>query len=205
MEDNETRKNPGLSRSTYPRKDTRHLVVSQKGEYGGGREGRGRRQTEAGAVSPQSQPLILTPSFIHSFIHPLHTGRPCGLSSVLGAQDGLDPDKGLSPRLRNPPTRQKTNLQRPLPPWFFLLSFHGLPWVLLSFVAGPVPPSARLSSAASRRGLVQAEHAGFGEQSRVWFQHLIQFVLPRLKYEMVASQTFKGRRRESERLLKFKF
>lgn len=43
-----------------------------------------------------------------------------------------------------------------------------------------------------RKGLAQAEHVGFREQSRVWFQHLIQFVLPRLKYEMVASQTFKG-------------
>lgn len=56
----------------------------------------------------------------------------------------------------------------------------------------PSPRSARLGSSAFRGGLVRAEHAGFGEQSRAWFQHLIQFVLPRLKYEMVASQTFKG-------------
>lgn len=77
----------------------------------------------------------------------------------------------------------------------------------LSLVAGPF--LQRLSVlAALRKGLAPAEHAGFGEQSRVWFQHLIQFVLPRLKYEMVASQMFKGgqgRGRESERLLKFKF
>lgn len=71
-----------------------------------------------------------------------------------------------------------------------------------------------LCSAASQRLAVPAAsgrisvswRAGFGEQSRVWFRHLIQFVLPRLKYEMVASQTFKGPSgRESGRLLKFKF
>lgn len=56
-------------------------------------------------------------------------------------------------------------------------------------------------SCSLQRGLARAAHAGFAEQSRARSQHLIQFVLPRLKYEMVASQTFKGR----ERLLKFKF
>lgn len=39
-----------------------------------------------------------------------------------------------------------------------------------------------------------AQRAGFGEQSPARFRHLIQFVLPRLKYEMVASHTFKGGR-----------
>lgn len=37
------------------------------------------------------------------------------------------------------------------------------------------------------------------------FRRLIQFVLLRVKCEMVASQTFKGPGRERERLLKFKF
>ena len=160
----------------------------------------------AGAVSPQSQPLILTPSFIHSFAHPLRPhpqGVPvgsalCWVPRMVWIQTRVClPDS----ETHQPGRRQ---ISSSLCPHGFS-SFHGLPWVLLSFVAGPVPPSARPSSAASRRGLMQAEHAGFGEQSRVWFQHLIQFVLPRLKYEMVASQTFKGRRRESERLLKFKF
>jgi hypothetical protein len=49
--------------------------------------------------------------------------------------------------------------------------------------------------AVPRTGLAGARHAGLGEQSRARFQHLIQFVLLRLKYEMVASQTFKGQGR----------
>lgn len=98
------------------------------------------------------------------------------------------PHEGLSPGLGDPRVKHKTVSSGPTAG--FSSSFTASS-AFLSFEAGPAP-SACLCSAASRKGLVQAEHAGFGEQSRVWFQHLIQFVLPRLKYEMVASQTFKG-------------
>lgn len=117
-----------------------------------------------------------------------------------GARDTRTHALGLSPGLKIL-TSAEDSLQQPLPIGFPPL--HLLPSsAFLSFVASP---TLRVVCALQRLGLVQAEHAGFGEQSRVWFQHLIQFVLPRLKYEMVASQTFKGQRRESERLLKFKF
>lgn len=160
------------------------------------------RSREAGGVSPQSQPLILPP--IHSFIHPTPS------APLRSALCWVPEMQGQKPRVHSEVWLLGLKSGRGgFPAALCLLVFPSFlllpPWALLSFVAGPVPPSARLCSAASRKGLVQAEHAGFGEQSRVWFQHLIQFVLPRLKYEMVASQTFKGRRRESERLLKFKF
>lgn len=159
-------------------------------------------QKQRGWRSKPSKPTTNPPP--NSFVHPSNAKCPPALSPVLGTRDARTetpgPLRGLAPGLE---VRQRRISSGPLPPCFSSLLLP--PWALLSFVAGPVPPSARLCSAASRKGLVQAEHAGFGEQSRVWFQHLIQFVLPRLKYEMVASQTFKGRRRESERLLKFKF
>lgn len=87
---------------------------------------------------------------------------------------------------------------------------------VLSFLAGRISRCKPLCSAAARqgKGLVQAKQVGFREQSRAWFQHLIQFVLLRLKYEMLASQTFKStrgwgrgwaRRERTENLLKFTF
>lgn len=195
-----------------PRSQRKHLDPGRapgilrclRKERGGTAQARGRERVAE--LSPQSQRLILTPN--HSFIRPSNTRHPSALGTVLGARntgtETLDPHGSLSPGLEDPRIRQKT-ISSGLCPHVFPPFLLPPPWALLSFVAGPVPPSACLCSAASRKGLVQAEHGGFGEQSRVWFQHLIQFVLPRLKYEMVASQTFKGRRRESERLLKFEF
>lgn len=149
-------------------------------------------EAKSGRASPESQPRTSARVFIHQ------TLRAPGIQG-----QKRDPLAGLCPGLEDPCVRQKTISRSPRPP-AFPPSLSLPPRLFLSFVAGRAP-GACLCSAASRKGLVQAEHAGFGEQSRVWFQHLIQFVLPRLKYEMVASQTFKGRRRESERRLKFKF
>lgn len=82
-----------------------------------------------------------------------------------------------------------------------------LPQAICIFFLPPLPSivfhsranfslQASLCSAAARqgKGLVQAKQVGFREQNRAWFQHLIQFVLPRLKYEMLASHTFKSTR-----------
>lgn len=47
-------------------------------------------------------------------------------------------------------------------------------------------------------GSAGAVHSGFAQQSRARAQHLIQFVLPRLKYEMVASQNVQRTGKEGE-------
>lgn len=173
---------PGSRGSTSNLGGRQAPMASQKGRAG---------RAQARGRDWQRHLLILTPGVhpsicpsIHPSIHSTLSRCPCvrGTGGHLGYRVR---DAGPSPRPGDPRSGRG---QPPAASFPFAASLAGL-----SFVAGP-PRSLR-------RGLVPAAHAGFAEQSRARSQHLIQFVLPRLKYEMVASQTFKGR----ERLLKFKF
>lgn len=157
------------------------------------RQKRHRPEAEAGRVSPQS--ALADPHAIRSFIH--QTRAACGrhwagrrvqdrsLGPTRESVSDLD-TQGLDRKCPAAPVRVSS-----VPPW-------NRPRGLGAFGGRPALP-------APARGLAPAERAGRGKQSRAGLRHLIQFVLPGLKYEMVASQTFKARRRESERLLKFKF